>query len=165
VVVDGEERTVWTTALTVDEVVAELGLRADAVRTSASRSSGVGRDALTVSTAKEVHLAADGETRVLTTTAATVRDVLAEQGLVLGEHDQVSAPLSTDVVDGMVVLVTRVETRTRTERTEAPFETVRQDDDRLLEGRELVSVQGSPGVSVVTYVAHLVGDTEVGRTV
>jgi hypothetical protein len=156
---------VWTTALTVDEVVAELGLRDEAVRTSASRSSGLGREAITVSTTKTVHVAVDGETRSATTQAATVREVLVELGVVLGEHDQVSAPLTAAVVDGMVVLVTRVRTETRSERTEKPYATVREDDARLLEGRELVAVEGESGVSVATYVAYLVGDAEVGRTV
>lgn len=165
VVLDGEERTVWTTALTVEEVVAELGLRDEAVRTSASRSAGLGREALTVSTTKTVHVAVDGETRGVRTQAATVREVLAEQGVVLGEHDQVSAPLTAAVVDGMVVLVTRVRTQTRSERTEMPYETLREDDARLFEGREVVSVTGEPGVSVATYVAYLVGDVEVGRSV
>lgn len=165
VVVDGEERTVWTTALTVAEMVAELGLRDQAVRTSASRSSALGRDPLAVSTVKTVHVAADGGTRELTTRAATVREVLVEAGVVLGAYDRLSAPLDSAVADGMVVLVTRVRTETRAERMEMPFEVVRQEDPGLVEGREIVEVEGRPGVSVTTFVAQLVGDEVVGRTV
>ncbi|NCT92338.1 DUF348 domain-containing protein [Cellulomonas sp. APG4] len=165
VVVDGDQRTVWTTALTVEEMVAELGLRDQAVRTSASRSSVLGREPLAVSTVKTVHVAADGATQDLTTQAATVREVLVEAGVVLGPYDRLSAPLDSAVADGMVVLVTRVRTETRSERTETPFATVREDDPRLVEGREVVEVEGRTGVSVTTFVAQLVGDEEVGRTV
>lgn len=165
VVVDGAERTVWTTALTVDEMVAELGLRGEAVRTSASRSSALGRDPLAVSTVKTVHVAVDGGTHELTTQAATVREALVEAGVVLGPYDRLSAPLGSAVADGMVVLVTRVRTETRSERTETPFATVREEDPALVEGREVVKVEGRAGVSVTTFVAQLVGDQEVGRTV
>ncbi len=106
--VDGQERTVWTTARTVGGVVDQLGLRDS--RASASRSESVGRDVLRVSTAKHVRVAIDGSTLDLTTTGSTVREVLSQAGVVLGEHDLVSVPLDAAAVDGLVVMVTRVQT-------------------------------------------------------
>lgn len=161
--VDGEQRTVWTTALTVGDVLAEMGLRED-VRTSASRSDPLGRDTLRLSTVKTVHVAADGATQELSTTASTVREALTEAGVVLGAHDQLSVPLDAVAVDGLVVVVTRVQTVMRSETTLQPFETVREDDATLAQGREVVKVRGREGSRVVTFEAQVVDGVEIGRT-
>lgn len=162
--VDGEERTVWTTAETVGDVVAELGLRGE-MRTSASRSAAVGRSPLAVATPKTVHVAADGTTTAVRTSALTVADALREAGVVLGAYDRTSVPLDATAVDGLVVLVDRVQTEVRSERTTQPFETVREDDPQLLVGAEVVRSAGVEGERVVTFRAHLVDGVEVGRTV
>ncbi len=164
VVVDGEERTVWTTARTVGEVLADLGLRGD-LRSSASRSAPLGRGTLEVSTSKTLHVVVDGATQDVVTTAGTVGEALAEAGVVLGEHDTVSVPPRTAAVDGLAVVVTRVATEVRSETTTHAFEVVRKDDDGLTKGMEVVSVKGRNGTSVVTYEAQLVGGVEVGRRV
>ena len=160
--INGERRTVWTTALTVGDILAELGLRGE-LRTSASRSAGVGTDALRVSTLKTMHVAVDGGTVDLSTTASTVREVLSELDVVLGELDRVSVSLDAAAVDGLVVKVDRVVGVTRSETTPEPFTTVRQDDPSLAQGREVVSVQGRDGARVVTFVAHELDGVEIGR--
>ncbi|HQY34477.1 MAG TPA: ubiquitin-like domain-containing protein [Actinotalea sp.] len=164
IVIDGEPLTVWTTAQTVGDVVAELDLR-DGVRTSASRSAPLGRDVLRLSTLKQVHLALDGATVELSTAGATVREVLLEAGVVLGERDQVSVPLDTVAVDGLVVMVTRVTTVVRSAATSQPFAVVRQDDAELAQGTETVEVAGEPGTGMVTYESYEVDGVEIGRTV
>lgn len=162
--IDGARQSFWTTALTVDEIVAELGLR-DGARASASRSATVGRDVLRLSTVKTVHLSVDGQTLDLSTTAPTVREVLKDAGVVLGEYDRVSVALDAAAVDGLMVMVTRVAGVARSETTTMPFETVRQDDATLAEGREIVSVRGAEGTRAVTYLAYEVGGVEVGRSI
>lgn len=168
--VDGVDREVWTTARTVGDVVADLGLRADA-RTSASRGSALGRDMLRVSTQKTVRVAVDGATRSVLTSGATVREALARAGVVLGEHDLVSVPLDAPAVDGLVVMVTRVTTVIATETTPVPFSTVRTDDASLAKGTEVVSVRGRTGSHVVTFESYRAGASgdaagvEVGRSV
>ncbi|MDO8106785.1 ubiquitin-like domain-containing protein [Isoptericola sp. b441] len=161
--VDGQRRTLWTTARTVGGVVDELGLR-DA-RASALRSSAVGRGVLRVSTPKDVRVAVDGATHEVHTAASTVREVLADAGVVLGAHDLVSVPLDTTVVDGLVVMVTRVTTEVRTRTVTVPFSTVKQDDASIMQGTQVVASAGSEGREVETYEAYLVGGAEVGRTV
>lgn len=162
--VDGARSTVWTTALTVDEVLADLGMRSD-VRASSSRSAPVGRDVLRLSTVKDVHLVVDGPAQDLSTAASTVREVLVEAGVVLGAYDQVSVPLDAAAVDGLVIMVTRVTATTRSESTTQPFETVREDDPELTKGKEVVAVEGREGSRVVTFIAYEVGGAEIGRTV
>ena len=162
--IDGEEREVWTTALTVGDVVAELGLR-EGVRASASRSAAVGRQTLRFSTLKTVNVAIDGGTQEVATTALTVREALHEAGVVLGENDQVSVALDAAAVDGLVIMVSRVQDVPASETAALPFETVREDDPTLLEGREVVQVRGREGRRAVSFLSHQVGGVEIGRTV
>ena len=162
--IDGETRTVWTTALTVEGILAEMGVRGD-VRLSASRSADLGDGSLRVSTPKTVHVSVDGGTQNLLTTASTVREVLTELGVVLGEHDRVSVSLDAAAVDGLVVKIDRVVGVTRSETTPQPFEVVRQDDPSLPKGTEVLSVTGREGAKVVTFVAYEVNGVEIGRMV
>jgi resuscitation-promoting factor RpfB len=90
--VDGVSRQVYVTALSVDEALAQLGYRADGLVLSASRSERLplrGME-LTITTPKEIVLVSDGQERVVTTTAATAGDLLAEQGIALSETDRTS---------------------------------------------------------------------------
>ena len=162
--VDGERRRVWTTALTVDDLVAEMDLRGD-VRASASRSSVMGRDVLRLSTPKTLHVHVDGRTVEVETSAPTVREVLREMGVVLGEHDRVSVSLDAAAVDGLAVLVTRVEGVTRTETLIEPFAVERVEDPTLTRGREVVATVGRPGTTVVTFLAYESDGVELGRMV
>lgn len=162
--VDGVERDVWTAAQTVEDVMADLGVRSTS-RTSVSRSASLGRDVLQVSTPKTVRIAVDGATLTVEGTGSTVREALADAGVVLGEHDLVSVPLDAAAVDGLVVLVTRVTTVIAHETTPIPFTTVREDDDTLDKGTEKVAVEGRAGSHAVTFESYRAGDVEVGRTV
>lgn len=172
--VDGVDREVWTTAQTVGGVVADLGLLDDA-RTSAARSSALGRDMLRVSTPKTVRVAVDGTTREVLSSGSTVREALEGAGVVLGDHDFVSVPLDAAAVDGLVVMVTRVTSVIATDTTPVPFSTVRQDDATLAKGTEVVSVKGRAGSHVVTFESYRAGASdgasdgaagvEVGRTI
>jgi resuscitation-promoting factor RpfB len=164
--VDGETRTVWTTALTVGEAMTDLGVRGEGARVSASRSSALGRgDVLRVSTEKTVHLAVDGELRAAVTTAPTVREALQDAGLVLAEGDHVSVPLDATAVDGLMVLVTRAVVSTTAVVEELPFTETVVDDPALLEGRTRVETEGRAGQRQVTYAVRTLGGAEVGRSV
>lgn len=169
--VDGEQRSLWTTASTVGEAIEDLGVREGAL-VSASRSTAVGRTAvdrddavLRVSTPKTLHVAVDGQVVPVRTTALTLRDALREIGLVLGEGDRLTVPLDATVVEGLAVVVTRVASGGGTETLTQPFETRVEDDPRLPVGTEVVVQQGRLGTTVLTYASDVVGGQEVGRRV
>lgn len=163
--VDGEERTVWSTALTVGEAVDGLGLREGEVRLSASRSSALERgDVLRVSTLKTIHLVVDGQVIDGLSSASVVRDALKDVGLVLEEGDQVSVPLDATAVDGLVVLVTRAATDGETVTEAMPFETQEVEDATLVKGNKVVKTKGRAGVRTTTYELQVVGGVVVGRT-
>lgn len=163
--VDGEERTVWSTALTVGEAVDGLGLREGEVRLSASRSSALERgDVLRVSTLKTIHLVVDGQVIDGLSSASVVRDALKDVGLVLEEGDQMSVPLDATAVDGLVVLVTRAATDGETVTEAMPFETQEVEDATLVKGNKVVKTKGRAGVRTTTYELQVVGGVVVGRT-
>jgi uncharacterized protein YabE (DUF348 family) len=164
--VDGEERTVWTTALTVGEAVEGLGLRDEQTMLSASRSASLTReDVLRVSTQKTLHLAVDGQVIDGVTSAGTVRDALREIGLVLNEGDRVSVPLDATATDGLVVLVTRAATAGETVTEAVPFEEQEVEDPALAKGTRKVETAGRAGVRTTTYSTATVGGAVVDRQV
>jgi uncharacterized protein YabE (DUF348 family) len=162
--VDGQTRDVWTTALTVDEALSQLGIRADGAVLSASRSQRIDRRGLDLDLRmpRGLTITADGTSVPLTTTAATVGDALAEAGITLGERDTVSPQADEPTVDGQSVTVTRVEVREVTEQQEVAFTTQRRDDPTLLTGTTRRQQRGAVGAKELTY-AETVVDGEVGE--
>jgi uncharacterized protein YabE (DUF348 family) len=162
--INGDASTVWTTASSVGQAVDELGMRDEDVRLSASRSASLGRDVLRVSTQKTVHVAVDGQLIDAVTTGGTVRDALKDVGLVLGDGDQVSVPLDTTAVDGLVVVVTRAASSGQTDTEAVPFDTQQVDDPALAKGTTKVVTAGRAGLRTVTYQLDVVGGVVVSRT-
>ena len=110
---DGVSRQVYVTALSVDEALAQLGYRADDLVLSASRSERLPLDGmeLTITTPKEIVLVSDGQQRVVSTTAATAGDLLAEQGIALSETDKTSLYLNQGLLNRMRLQVFRVQVK------------------------------------------------------
>lgn len=164
--VDGESRTVWTTALTVGDAVEALGERARDAHVSVSRSATLPRSgALVVSTRKAMTVAVDGQRIELDTNLPTVREALLEVGLVLGEDDALSVPLDSPAVDGLEIEVTRAEVVAGTVTQTMDFAEREVEDDSYAKGTRIVQQQGQVGVREVTYTATVVDGKEVGRTV
>src|SRR5690554_754090 len=153
-VVDGEERTVWTTALTVGDALEALGDRARDAHVSVSRSAALPRTgALVVSTLKSMAVEVDDQTVGLETSAPTVRDALREIGLVLGADDELSVPLDTETADGLTIAVTRAEIVAGTVTQTMKFAEREVKDATLAKGTRIVQQQGRVGTREVTYTA------------
>jgi len=96
--------------------------------------------------AASVTVVADGQTRTLTTSAATVADVLAEAGLTLAPGlDRAEPSPRTPATDGLVVTVTRVATVSQVEEVARPLETFVYDDPGLALGTTKVVSEGQAG--------------------
>ncbi len=165
--VDGVSREVYVTALSVDEALAQLGYRADGLVLSASRSERLplrGME-LTITTPKEIVLVNDGQERVVTTTAATAGDLLAEQDIALGETDRTSLHLDQGLLNRMRLQVFRVQVSEVTETTELPHETVETPDPEALEGEKNVTQEGVAGEQVSTVRVTVVDGVETAREV
>lgn len=146
--VDGVERTYWTTELSVDNALLALGVHAEGAALSASRSTRIDRAGLTMSltTPKQITLVADGEKDKLTTTAATVSDLLTDQSMRVHALDRLSQNPSTQLRDGLTVRLTRV-TRQKVTKTQAVQHGVRHTaTSSLYKGQTKVVTSGRNGV-------------------
>jgi uncharacterized protein YabE (DUF348 family) len=145
--VDGQNRKIWTTALSVDEALVDLGVRHEDAELSVARSQTIGRGGLNfeVRTPKQVTVVADGATDPLRTTALTVREALHDAGVSLGKLDRVQPPLESPITNALTVTVSRVTVKTETVTADVPFETTQKEDDTLEAGTETVDVEGKNG--------------------
>ena len=147
VTVDGVERVIWTTALSVDEALDDLGIRAAGAELSVSRSLGIGRRGLDfeIRTPKDLTIVADGISKAVTTTAVTVREALADADITLGDRDLVQPGLEDRVASGLTLTVQRVRAEERTVTVAVRHEVTRRNDSSLYEGDTKVVTQGKDG--------------------
>ncbi len=163
--VDGVEREVYVTALSVDEALAQLGYRTEDLVVSASRSERLPLDgmALSITTPKDITLVVDGQQRVVTTTAATAGDLLAEQGVALGATDRTSMYLDQALLARMRLQVYRVQVSEVAVPTPVDYATVETKDPNAFKGDDTVTQEGVEGEQVTTYRVTVTDGVESGR--
>jgi uncharacterized protein YabE (DUF348 family) len=163
--VDGVSSEVYVTALSVDEALAQLGYRAEGIVLSASRSDRLPLDGmeLEITTPKDVTLVVDGTTRVVSTTAATAGELLAEYGVVLGEHDRTSLYPDQPLLAAMRLQVARVSVTEQVVTAPVPFRTVETEDPAAFEGEDTVTQEGVPGEQATTVRVTVVDGVETAR--
>jgi uncharacterized protein YabE (DUF348 family) len=164
--VDGVKHTYWTTALTVDDALGAVGIRADGARLSASRSMPLGRQGLdlAISTPKSVTLVADGRRRTVTSFAVTVGDLLTEQGVTVGSADKLSVSTGNPVTNHLTVTVTRISHRRTSVVEVVPFTTAQQTTSALYKGQTKVVTAGRPGARRNVYDLVLADGKLTGKT-
>ena len=163
---DGAERTISTTAPTVEGLVTELGV-AGASELSVPKDAqlAVSGSFVSISTPKSVSIVADGKADKTTTTAANVGQLLADAGITLGASDRVSQPGNAPVVNDMVIKVSRVDVSQTAEATEpVPFETLTTEDAGLTKGEKKVTQAGTAGTISKSFKLVLVDGREASRT-
>lgn len=151
--IDGKPRQLWVTALNVDEVFSQIGLRTNGAYVSASRSRPIGLSGLTldIRLPHRVEIVADGKAHRVTTNAATVKELLTSQHLALAKTDKVSVPLTRYPSEGLVVRITRVRGGLVTESVPIAHSTQRIADSSRYVGQDYYSDNGADGVLVRTY--------------
>lgn len=167
VITDGVSQTYWTTATTVQDALAEIGLHDPATRLSVDRSTPLGREGLTLtaSTPKTVHLTVDGQTIDTVTTAADVKSLLNEAGIRLGSNDRVTPDRTATLTEGTTVQVQRVDVSEVNQTEKIDYQSVRTEDSTLAKGVTKVTTEGKPGEKKVLYQVTSVDGTEESRTV
>ncbi|MER6705413.1 ubiquitin-like domain-containing protein, partial [Streptomyces fumanus] len=150
---DGHRHQIWTTAHTVAGALRRLGVRAEGAHLSAPPSRRIGREglALEVRTERIVTVLADGRARTVRTNAATVREAVAQAGVVLRGEDTTSVPPGSFPRDGQTVTVLRIEDAVEVREEPVPFAVRRTEDATLFRGNEVVDRPGRPGLRRTTY--------------
>lgn len=161
---DGEERTVWTTALTADEALDLLAVRDPSVQLVASRSGG-GRPQLSLdlSLRGPATIAVDGKELEVGDVRTTVADALEDAGIALGQHDTVR--LANDDDRHVRVVVQRVTIQTVTRSEEIAFSSSEKDDASRYVGTEVVTTKGVAGKRTIVERVTTVDGKETARVV
>ena len=151
--VDGEKRTVWTTATSLDQALGALGVSTSGADLSTSRSARIGREGLAVdvATRKTVTIKTAGKERSVATTGTTVADALAAAKIKVDRDDRLSVKPSTELVSGAEVTYTKVDVREVREKDEVSFATVRRDSSKLARGKTEVDTTGKAGTRTTTF--------------
>lgn len=167
VIADGDKQTYWTTATTLDDALAEIGLHDPDLRLSVDRSMPLGREGLTVTATspKDVQITVDGQTISGRSAAATVADLLAEQGITVSADDRITPGADALVTAGLSVTVQRVETSEETVSERIDYQTVSTEDSNLAKGTTQEVTAGKEGEKSVVYKIVKVDGQEESRTV
>ena len=167
--IDGEKRTVWTTATKVSSALEQVGVRFGGAALSVSRSANIDRSGMSLSltTPKKVALkVADDKVEKHNVPATTVGDLLSEVDAGVDRNDIVRPSRSAELTDGTRVVVTKIGTRTkRVPRETIPASVTEQKDDSMMEGETETVREGSDGVRDVTYKLRFRNGEVVKRTI
>ncbi|MDM7855555.1 resuscitation-promoting factor [Cellulomonas alba] len=158
VLLDGQERTVWTTALSADDALETLAARDADVRLVASRSQTNGRPelALDLTVHGPAQIVVDGRTVDVVDADASVSQVLTEQGVTLGPLDRVSVQRTADGT--LQVIVNRVSIDQVTTHKAIAFDTTKRKDPAHYTGITTVVAKGAKGErTTVTQVTTVDG--------
>ena len=167
--IDGDKRTVWTTATKVSTALEQIGVRFGGAALSVSRSADIDRSgmSLSVTTPKKVALkVADEKVEKHNVPAATVGDLLSEVDAGVDRNDIVRPSRSAELTDGTRVVVTKIGTRTkRVPREAIPASVTERKDDSMMEGESETVREGSDGVRDVTYKVRFRNGEVVKRSI
>lgn len=155
--VDGQTRTLWTTASSADSILADAAPLGSAVSLAADRSSS--RDELTplVSRARNVAVTVDGSTReVAARPGQDARAILEAAGVSVHPLDRVT--VSNGSTGELTINVSRVTRGEATETVEIPFSETTTTSADLFVGESQVTTAGVNGATTWTVWQEKNGD-------
>ncbi|MBV9593034.1 MAG: DUF348 domain-containing protein, partial [Actinobacteria bacterium] len=164
--VDGVTREVWVTDSTVAQALNDLGYETgDFSSVSRDKRLPLSPTSIDIRTPKTIKLVKAGVPSDVTTTAATVADLLKDLGVTLGATDKVTPDLSSAVTDGLTVQIQNVTTAQVAGTAPVPFTVQSTNDPTLPVGTTKIVTPGKDGVAQMTYAVVYVDGVEAGRTV
>jgi uncharacterized protein YabE (DUF348 family) len=153
--IDGDHRTLWTTATTVSGAIGQLGLHLGSSALSVSRGADIDRSgmALSVTTPKLVTLkVANAKVQRHNIPAKTVGDLLQQVGAGVDRNDIVRPSRSAPLTDRTKIVVTKIGVRTkRVPREPIPASVREEKDGSMMAGDTETVRKGSDGMRDVTY--------------
>ncbi|MGO1385931.1 MAG: resuscitation-promoting factor [Arachnia sp.] len=152
VTVDGQEREVWTTAQNVGDALAFLNLDKKDSKLSASRSTEIGREGLTMelATAQDVTMTLAGVATEMTI-AGTVADALAAADVTPDADDIVTPAADTVLTDGLAIAFVDVEVTSSTKKVDIAFTKSQKTSSDMEKGTQKITTKGVEGSTRETY--------------
>ncbi|WP_071396747.1 G5 and 3D domain-containing protein [Bacillus tuaregi] len=162
-----EEKTFWTTAITVDEFLAEQNIEINEFDHVKPKSDAALKTGMNVVVNKAFPLTFNdgGVVKEVWSTSTTVADFLKQQGITLTELDRVEPGLENTVSENGIVNVIRVEKVTDVVEEPLSFAVVTQKDENLDKGSEKVLTPGQEGLVSREYEVTKENGQEVSRVV
>ncbi len=163
---DGEEVSTVNVAGTVADALQKAGVTCRPVdkinyKESAKLEKGM---TIEIKRAFSVDVTADGTTQTVEFLSGTVADLLSRLEIELGEDDEVSPGLSTELKPGKEIKVYRVTYEERTENEVIKFKTVNTTSASLYKGTTQVEQEGRNGEKTVVYKDKIV-DGKVSKSI
>jgi uncharacterized protein YabE (DUF348 family) len=150
--VDGQPRSVWTTAPTVSDALLALGYpSADFVSVSRSKRLPLSPTSLVLRSPKRIVIKHDGKTSRVMTTASTVGKALRELNVRLGTDDKVRPLQRKPLEAGMKINVLRIRTHMVTTHETVAYPVIKHYDSSMFTDQSRVITSGKPGSALVTY--------------
>ncbi|MDE3840523.1 hypothetical protein C0966_14475 [Bacillus methanolicus] len=166
-VVQGQEqKTVWTTAETVKDLLLEQKIiinEHDVVQPKPEEAI-KNKMQIAIQKAFPLTLVDGGKKQQVWSTSTTVADFLSQQGITLKDLDRVEPKLHEKVKENAVVNVIRVEKVTDVVEEPINFAVVTKKDGNLTKGTEKVIKEGEQGLLTKKYEVVLENGKEVSRT-
>jgi len=163
--VDGRQRDIWVTTPTVADALAQLGY-------TTSDFSSVSRDKrlplsptdIEIRSPKRVTIIHDHKKQAVTTTDATVRDLLADVGVKVNRGDRLSPSSTAGLRNGQKIVLQRVVRKLILEHKTIGYSTTKQQDSSMYSDESTVVRDGVPGTATVRYSVVYVDGKLVGKT-
>jgi uncharacterized protein YabE (DUF348 family) len=153
---DGTKRSYWTTADSVNEALADLGLRYDTGAVlSTSRSAPLGREGLelVVKTPKTVQIVHQGKVATIKSMAGTVGQALTEAKVRWDSDDRITPAAATPLKLGVNRIgFVSVLTKRVTKSVAIAHGTTETKSATLDEGTKKTTTKGTDGAKSVTYL-------------
>jgi resuscitation-promoting factor RpfB len=152
---DGTKKAYWTTADSVNEALADLGLRYDGAQFSTSRSAPLGRQGLelVVTTPKTVQIVHQGKTVTIKSLAGTVGQALTQAKIRWDADDRITPAAATPLKLGVnKVGYVQVLQKTVTKTLSVEHGTDETKSATLLVGTKKTTTKGTDGSKTVTYL-------------
>ncbi|HJV30764.1 MAG TPA: ubiquitin-like domain-containing protein [Bacillales bacterium] len=165
IVKDNEGKTVWTTAITVGELLTEQKVVLNEHDQISPGPQEKIKDKMKVGikTAALLTLNDGGKQQKIWSTSTTVADFLTQQGIKLQNLDRVEPPLLEKVKNNGVINVIRVEKVTDVVEEPIQFAVVTKNDSNLAKGKEKIISEGQQGSVSRKYEVILENGKEVSR--
>ncbi len=169
--VDGRERDVWVTTPTVEDALAQLGYPvADFSSVSRDKRLPLSATAIEIRSPKRITIVHDHKTQTVTSTDATVRQLLTDLGIKVDQDDGLFPALTAVLKNGQRILIQRVVHKFLVERQSIGYSTKYRQDSSMYTDQSDVARDGKPGVAAVKYAAvyvngKLARKTRISRTV
>lgn len=166
IVIDEEDRSVWTTKQTVGEVLEEAGIEVteyDEVNPKAQAK--LAEDSkITVDKAYEFTLVDGVDEKKYWSTKSTIEQFLEKENIKLNEFDRIEGSNEDTIKPNSTIQIVRVEKDSDVVEEAADFTVETRKDDSLLKGREKVVQHGEQGKVEKTYEIVKENGKEVSRT-